>query len=251
MNEIIPFLYENRPIRTVTIEGEPWFVAADVCEAIDIDTSVSVNGQMRARDDETAYRSGGLDDDEKGTHIVSTPGGPQEVLVVSEPGLYALILKSRKPEAKLFKRWITHDVIPQIRRTGAYAVPGNLTALEALQQVVNGMVLQERQLTELARCQQHLTGKVQQLEARIEKRMPDDYELQLVTPTQLGKMFEPQLSAQSVNKRLKSAGLQWRVGGEWVAQEKGRQYSAYEPIQLDNGKIVPQLKWQRRVRELI
>jgi prophage antirepressor-like protein len=248
MSEIVQFLYEGRQLRTIVRDGEPWFVAGDVCEVLDIDTSVAVNGR---RDSETGDMRGGLDDDEKDTDIVSTPGGYQEALVISEPGLYALVLKSRKPEAKLFKRWITHEVIPQIRKTGAYAVPGSLTALEALQQVVNGMVLQERQLTELARGQQHLTGKVQQLEAKIEKRMPDDYEMQLVTPTQLGKMFEPQLSGKAVNQRLRTAKLQWRVGGEWVPEGKGRDYSSYEPVQLDNGKVVPQLKWQRRVKELI
>lgn len=89
-------------VRAVTLEGEPWFVAADVCRALELE-----------RTNRALSR---LDDDEKGTHSVSTPGGRQMMSIVSESGLYALVLSSRKPEAKAFKRWITHEVIPQDRR---------------------------------------------------------------------------------------------------------------------------------------
>lgn len=61
-----------------------------------------------------------LDDDEKGLTIIQTPGGPQKINIINEPGLYSLILRSRKPEAKQFKRWVTHEVLPEIRRTGKY-----------------------------------------------------------------------------------------------------------------------------------
>lgn len=63
-----------------------------------------------------------LDDDEKGVGIIDTPGGKQEMSIVSEPGLYSLILRSRKPEAKAFKRWVTHDILPSIRRSGGYVM---------------------------------------------------------------------------------------------------------------------------------
>lgn len=95
-------------VRTVAGEdGEPWFVAKDVCEAL----ALSNTGQAIA----------GLDEDEKGSIIINdgTPGNPSKA-IVSEPGLYSLVMKSRKPEAKAFKRWVTHDVLPAIRRTGAY-----------------------------------------------------------------------------------------------------------------------------------
>lgn len=105
-------VYENKRfgnIRTFVEEGkqEPWFVAADVCRALEV---------KNARD--AVAR---LDDDEKNT-VVLTDGnrGNPNVTVVSEPGLYALVLSSRKPEAKEFKRWITHDVIPSIRKSGGY-----------------------------------------------------------------------------------------------------------------------------------
>lgn len=98
------FNYQSNEVRTIIKNGEPWFVARDVCEAIEIDVT-----QARR-----------LDSDEKGLHSIQTPGGYQEMLVVNEPGLYSLVLGSRKDEAKAFKRWITHEVIPSIRKHGAY-----------------------------------------------------------------------------------------------------------------------------------
>ena len=93
-------------VRTVIREGQPWFVAADVCRVLEIDRT-----QTRR-----------LDEDEKGVYSIQTPGGKQEVTTVNEPGLYSLVLGSRKPEAKAFKRWITHEVVPTIRKTGAYGL---------------------------------------------------------------------------------------------------------------------------------
>lgn len=93
-------------VRVVDVDGEPWFVAKDVCECLELGnprTSIAL-----------------LDEDEKGVHTMDTPGGQQEMSIVSEAGLYSLILRSRKPEAKAFKRWITHEVLPSIRRTGQY-----------------------------------------------------------------------------------------------------------------------------------
>lgn len=93
-------------VRVVDVNGEPWFVAKDVCECLDIGNSRDVVAA--------------LDEDEKGVDSIDTPGGAQEMSIISEAGLYSLILRSRKPEAKAFKRWITHEVLPSIRRAGSY-----------------------------------------------------------------------------------------------------------------------------------
>ncbi|MFB5192698.1 BRO-N domain-containing protein [Alicyclobacillus fastidiosus] len=106
MSDLMNFNFESHEIRTVLLNGEPWFVAKDVCDAVQIDVS-----QTRR-----------LDADEKGLHSIQTLGGVQDMLCVNEYGLYSLVLGSRKPEAKTFKRWITHDVIPTIRKTGSYSV---------------------------------------------------------------------------------------------------------------------------------
>lgn len=113
---------ERFPVRIVEVAGQPAWVARDVCDALGL-TNVS-------------EALSGLDDDEKTTisNPDSRPGmGAQSLLVVFEPGLYSLILRSRKPRAKTFKRWVTHEVLPEIRRTGGYhAAPDLSAALAAL-----------------------------------------------------------------------------------------------------------------------
>lgn len=110
MNDIM--IFENTQfgeLRTALKEGEPWFVAADVCRALELsDTSMTVSR---------------LDADERATSPICTRGGTQQVTIINEPGLYSLVLGSRKPEARAFKRWITHDVIPALRKTGTYTMP--------------------------------------------------------------------------------------------------------------------------------
>ena len=118
MNEIK--IFENEQfgkIRTINQDGDPWFVAADVCRALEIQNSRDALSR--------------LDSDEKGVALTDTLGGKQEMATVNEPGLYSLVLGSRKPEARQFKRWITHEVIPAIRKHGMYATP------ETAEQILN------------------------------------------------------------------------------------------------------------------
>ncbi len=106
MDELVPFAFEGAEVRVIDRNGDPWFVAADVCAALDIgNVSMSV---------------GRLDDDERGISTADTLGGAQEMLVVNESGLYSLVLTSRKPAAKRFKKWVTSEVLPSIRKTGQY-----------------------------------------------------------------------------------------------------------------------------------
>ena len=103
-------LFENTDwkVRVVMRDGEPWFVAKDVCDCLEL-------GNVS----QTCSR---LDDDERGIILNDTPSGKQEMLVVSEPGLYSLIGSSKKQEAKAFKRWVNHEVLPSIRKTGGYGI---------------------------------------------------------------------------------------------------------------------------------
>lgn len=104
--KIIPFKFETREIRTLLVDDQPWFVATDVSSAL---------LYSEAKD-----MTRNLDDDEKGRQIVPTLGGEQEMLVINESGLYSAILRSRKAEAKRFKKWITAEVLPAIRKHGSY-----------------------------------------------------------------------------------------------------------------------------------
>jgi len=108
---VIPFDFGNRQVRAMLIDDQPWFVAADVSDALEY------------RDAANMARN--LDGDEKGTQIVSTLGGDQEMLLINESGLYSAILRSRKAEAKRFKKWVTAEVLPAIRKHGRYEDAGD------------------------------------------------------------------------------------------------------------------------------
>ena len=136
MNELISFdSPEFGKVRSLLLDGEPWFVASDVCAAIEVDR--------------TAVRR--LDDDEKGVHLMHTPGGEQRLGIINEFGLYSLILSSRKPEAKAFKRWITHEVIPSIRKHGAYMTDSLMDQVMQNPQIIYKMA--EKLLTERNRAE--------------------------------------------------------------------------------------------------
>ena len=96
-------------VRVIMRGGEPWFVGKDVCDCLGTATN-----NLPAI----------LEEDERGIYTIDTPSGEQQMTIVSEPGIYSLILRSRKPEARAFKRWVTHDVLPSIRKTGFYSSGG-------------------------------------------------------------------------------------------------------------------------------
>lgn len=111
--QLMPFAFEDALVRAIRDElGVPWFVARDVCNVLGLEnprTSLAL-----------------LDEDEKGVHSVDTLGGTQAMTVVSESGLYSLIFRSRKPQARAFRKWVTSEVLPAIRRTGRYAAQTSL-----------------------------------------------------------------------------------------------------------------------------
>jgi anti-repressor protein len=96
-------------VRALTIDSEPWFVASDIAKAL----GYRMASDMTRR----------LDEDEKGTRSMRTPSGEQDMTIITEAGMYSAILGSKLPEAKAFKRWVTHDVLPSIRAHGMYATP--------------------------------------------------------------------------------------------------------------------------------
>lgn len=103
-SEVIPFVYGDREVRTVTIDGEPWFVATDIAKTLEY------------RDAANLIR--GLEEDEVRTHKVSTNRGPRAAAIISESGLYTVMVRSTSERVKPFRRWITNEVIPSIRRRG-------------------------------------------------------------------------------------------------------------------------------------
>lgn len=124
MNEIQTFESDQfGTVRAVRGEdGEPMFVAKDVCAVLELKNPRSTLAL--------------LDEDEKGVHIVDTPGGEQQMTIVSEPGFYKLVMRSRKPEAKAFQRWVTHEVLPALRRDGGYMVARDETPEQTMARAV-------------------------------------------------------------------------------------------------------------------
>lgn len=132
MNEIQTFDSPDfGSIRVVRDEnGEPWFVAKDVLDVLDLD--------------KTALRK--LDEDEKGVDSIHTPGGEQQMTTVTEPGFYKLVMRSRKPEAKAFQRWVTHEVLPALRRDGAVVLSDGTEDEDTL--IARALVAVKRKLDE-------------------------------------------------------------------------------------------------------
>lgn len=207
-NKLTVFNNENfGEVRVVEINGEPWFVAADVCRALEIDRS-----QTRR-----------LDEDEKGMYLTQTPGGEQEVSIVNEPGLYSLVLGSRKPEAKMFKRWITHEVIPAIRKHGGYLTISDKDDDMAI--FYRALHLAEQRMKER---EARLKEQEELIEAQAE--MIDTYKPKVeycdtilqsensMTVTQIAMDYG--LTAQRLNSILCESKVQRRVGKQWVVNKR-------------------------------
>jgi hypothetical protein len=199
-----------------------------------------------------------LDEDEKGVSSIDTLGGKQDMAVVNESGLYALILGSRKPEAKRFKRWVTHEVLPSIRKTGTYAVPGSVAALPArTQDRVTALLLigeavakvpgvkQGIAMAATLTCIQENTGLSVET---MRRALPACNEpLAAVNPTKLGEQIG--LSARTVNRRLADLGYQERNDrDEWELTEAGRAWGEALPYSR-NGHSGYQILWRPEVTE--
>lgn len=164
-NEIQVFSNEQfGNVRVIVKDGEPWFVAADVCKALEVDP--------------TATRR--LDDDEKDTlRLTQGTSGNPNMTIVNEPGLYALVLGSRKPEAKAFKRWITHEVIPAIRKHGMYLT--SAIDSDALFKIAAAMQEKEKQIASLQQEKQVMLPKAEFYDAVVES--PDSVDMAVAAKT--------------------------------------------------------------------
>lgn len=114
-------------IRTVTIDDEPWFVGKDIAEALGYGKGKSLNNAVATH----------VDEEDKGVTEMMTPGGKQNLIIINESGLYSLILSSKLPNAKKFKRWVTGEVLPAIRKSGHYEAPAYTPKSTSVGEVVN------------------------------------------------------------------------------------------------------------------
>ena len=204
-----------------------------------------------------------LDADEKGVISTDTPGGVQAVATVNEPGLYTLVLGSRKPEAKRFKRWITHEVLPAIRLTGSYAVPKLASTQPALpankQDSVNALLLIGQAIAQVPgvkagiamaatlTCIQENTGLSVET---LRRTLPATEEpICSLNATQLGRKLG--MAARVMNQHLAACGLQLRnARDEWELTERGQEWAEALPY-CRHGHSGYQILWNPAVVALL
>lgn len=220
--ELTNFNYNDHDVRTVTVEGEPGFIAADICRVLDIGNPSQA----------LSY----LDEDERGLITNETPSGVQAMAFVTESGLYSLILRSRKPEAKPFKRWVTHEVLPSIRKHGGYLTPAT----------VEDILTDPDTLIRLATDLKNERSERLAAERREELAQAEIKEL--TPPANAWAQFLSSTGDLSVNEAAKALSRNSaHVLGErklrallekwgWVYRDHKRRPRAYQ-TQIDNGRL--------------
>jgi prophage antirepressor-like protein len=238
MNELQIFDYSGSKVRTVMRDGEPWFAAKDVCEILELG-----NSRMALER---------LDDDEKGVSSIDTLGGTQEMQIVNEPGLYSLVLGSRKPEAKAFKRWITHEVIPSVRKHGIYATDNFLELSINDPEYAITLLTRYKAERDVRKALEVETAQQKQIISELQPKA-SYYDLILqsssVVPiSQIAKDYG--MSAKSFNKLLHELGVQFKLGNTWLLYqgyaEQG--YTQSKTHIVDANKSVMHTYWTQKGR---
>lgn len=210
--QIIPFNFDAHSVRTLLINDQPWFVASDVAKAL----------QYQAAKD----MARNLDDDERGRQIVPTPSGDQEMTIINESGLYSAILRSRKKEAKRFKKWVTSEVLPSIRKHGSYSDQANNMS------TLLGQTIGTDGFHCLASV---LDGKVKHIQSSERKRFKNHIW------SQVHKAFSV-VSAQDIPAdKLDSARnfiAAYSVEGEWLPKSKSSNQAALNEEQLEKVNLM-------------
>lgn len=254
MKALIPFSFENREIRVVTIDGEPWFVAKDIVEALEYsDATLSNIGDAVKH----------VPEEWKGRFPIPTPGGTQEMLTLSESGFYFFCGRSDKSKALPFQKWAAGEVFPAIRKTGSYtAQGGGFSAPPSVIQPtkefralfgVARLVGMDKNAAAISANQAvtKITGtNVLQLLGHVHLAA-ENQKVLFFTPTELGERLG--ISGRKFNMLLAEAGLQAKKGEHWVPLIAAEGFCRI----MDTGKrhgdgtMVQQIKWADNVLAII
>ena len=232
------FDYNGSAVRTVEKDGEIWFVAKDVCDVL------GYKNVTQTLDDN-------LDDDERSIISIGRQG---DTNIITESGGFALVLRSNKPEAKKFRKWVTGTVLPQIKRTGSFSIkPEKLTRsiMSAAKMIFSAAGIKNNQLAlALDKIVVHYTGESMLGISGIALEAPT--KKQLLNPTQIGKILGGK-SPRKVNELLERLGFQVKVADLWQPTDDGEVYA----VMLDTGKRhsdgspVRQLKWDSDILNIL
>lgn len=232
MSNLQIFNFEAQQVRTVLINGEAYFVGKDVADVL---------GYSKPRNAIAAHVD---EEDKQGAPIQGGLGGTQEMVIINESGLYSLILKSKLPNAKKFKRWVTSEVLPSIRKTGSYSRLLPKTFSEALRLAAD---LEEEKLL--------LEQRVAEFEPKANYLDHILSTTDSVTITQIAADYG--MSAQRLNKLLWQNDVQRKVGGQWILYGKYMRQGytkshTTEITRVEGGtKIVMNTKWTQKGRLFI
>ncbi|MGH1707833.1 phage antirepressor [Enterococcus gallinarum] len=235
MNTPQIFNFEQNEVRTILVNDEPYFVAKD---------SAVILGYKRTADAIKQH----VDAEDKGVGEIQTPGGVQRMTLINESGLYSLIFSSQLPNAKKFKRWVTSEVLPQIRKHGMYATDELLNNPDLLIEVATK--LKEERMLRLVAEQ-----KVAEYEPKISYLDSILSSKDSVTISQIAADYG--MSPQEMNKLLHSLGVQKKIGKQWLLCKKhmrqGYTKSHTQEIPQTDGtvKVVMNTKWTQKGRLFI
>ena len=227
-------------VRVIMRNGEPWFVAADVCRVLEL-SNVTVAMER-------------LDEDEKAKLNLGLSGG--DTNVINEAGLYALVLSSHKPEAKNSKRWLTHEVIPTIRKTGGYSIQQAYAPATDAFKDAKTLADEIRSVNPNVQFGIALSKAVDvaekahnvSLQAMKELLPLAEHETGYLNPTQIGERLGG-IPSRTVNKMLAAKGMEYKIDGMWRLTEDGKEYGEEVPY-TRNGHSGYQIRWSERVMEL-
>ena len=215
------FNFGDYQVRTVIKEGEPWFVAKDVCSVLELTN----NREAISR----------LDEDEKGVNTVYTLGGNQNLTTINESGLYSLILTSRKPEAKAFKKWVTSEVLPSIRKQGKYEVKPTVP------QSYSQALLEAGRLAAIVEQQELLMQQQELLMQQQELLMQEQKEALILAAPKIEYVdnFVERGNNRSLTDVAKELEISAKELGRWLRQE-GHAWKNKTPLRwkqtfIDNG----------------
>ena len=223
-------------IRTVFMDGEPWMVGKDVARALGYKEPTNAAREK-------------VDADDRGVSKIDTPSGIQEMTIINESGLYSLVLSSKLPGARKFRRWVTSEVLPSIRKTGGYNLPKDFpSALRALADT------EEQRLALLAenKRQRQAIADFEPIKNYVDTILSCEGAMAV---SQIAADYH--ISAIKLNRILHDAGLQHRVNGQWILyqQHAGKGYTESETITINHrdGSVTTRLftRWTQKGRLLI
>ena len=240
-------IFENKDfgsVRVVERDGEPWFVAKDIAMALGY-----------AQDSKVGVLFKNVPEEWKGVKRIHTLGGEQEMLTISEQGLYFFLGRSDKPAALPYQKWVAGEVIPSIRKTGCYSAVkfDSLTPLykdyEAAYSALS-LIMDKNQAALCANVSIKNFYNTDLLALAGATHLPTQDDRQFYTPTELGK--ESGVSAVAFNKLLESNGLQEKHSDKWEATEKGKEFcKMFDTGKKHGGSNILQMKWSRDVLSII